>query len=189
MKRSNAILWSIVLAGAALPTAAAAQRYAITNGSIAATISRVGVQVSADQVTPLSDVVSSKPAPVLRVRSVSRLEDGQLLARLECAASEECLPFFVSVRTGQTGNTQADGGSVSQLPVSLSQPSAPRSVVLRAGAKATLELDGSHVQIRMPVVCLQSGGIGQTIRVMDKSHRQVYTAEVVEDGFVKGRLQ
>jgi hypothetical protein len=187
MTRTNAILWSIVLAGAALP--AAAQHYAITNRSIAATMSTVGVPVSADQVTPLSDVVSSKPSPAMRVRSVSRLENGELLARLECTASEECLPFFVSVRTSQGGGAQADGGTVSALPVSLTQKQEPRSIVVRAGAKAMLELDGSHVQIRMPVVCLQSGGIGQTIRVMDKSHRQVYQAEVVDDGFVKGRLQ
>ena len=60
--------------------------------------------------------------------------------------------------------------------------------VVRRGASAMLLLDGDHVQIKIPVTCLENGTTGQTIQAADKDHHQVYTAQVVSENLLRGRL-
>jgi flagellar basal body P-ring formation chaperone FlgA len=187
MMRKTPILWSIVIAGVALPaTAATPGHYPIGAGNVAATISASGMAVSPEQITFLTEVVATKPAPALKLRSVDKIGNAQLSARLECIQSDECLPFFVAIRTGPENVEQAAAISTRY---SL-QGSAPRAAaVIRSGTTVNLLLEGEHIHIRIPVTCLESGAPGQTIRVQDKSKRVVYTAQVVDASAVRGRLQ
>jgi flagella basal body P-ring formation protein FlgA len=58
-----------------------------------------------------------------------------------------------------------------------------------AGSRATLLLEGDHVHIQVPVVCLQNGAVGQTIRVASPDHKQTYVAQVTGNNVLRGRLQ
>jgi len=189
MKRYKLILPFIAVAGALVAAASAAERYVISADCVAATISRAGVEVSPGQIAFLAGAVATRPAPVLKLRSVQKLDNDRLLARMECVNDQECLPFFVHIQIGQGGDAQISAISKA---VSSPQPAAAPGagpVVVHSGTRVTLMLDGDHVHIRIPAVCLQSGAPGQVIRVSDANHRLIYSAQVVDAAAVKGRLQ
>jgi len=175
-----------MMAGAVLPALAATPgHYAISTGNVAATISASGMAVTPDQITFLTDVVATRPAPALKLRSVEKTGSERLSVRMECIESDECLPFFVAIQTGRQNEQQ-----IAAVSTGYSLPGiAPRAAtVVRAGTTVNLFLDGERVHIRIPVTCLASGAPGQTIRVQDKSHRLIYTAQVVDGSAVRGRL-
>lgn len=174
---------------AALPAAAASGRDAITTEQVAAAMANAGMQVSSKQVDLLSDVVANTPSPVLKIRSMEPWGDRRMMVRLDCESNEECLPFFVAVRFNAVDDARAAVANV--VPTSsenLHTKSPAATPTLRAGAPVVLLLDGGRVHIRLTVVCLENGSIGQTIRVASKDHKQVYTAQVVDDSVVRARL-
>lgn len=175
----------------ALPAAAATGREAITPEQIAVAISGAGLTVSAQQVTLLTEVVARTNSPVLRVQSMEPLSDHRMMVRLNCSNVAECVPFYVTIRTSDEGPAQP----TSVAPVEFQPPARltpskteASSPVLRSGASATLLLEGDHMSIQLPVVCLESGAIGQTIRVASKDRRQTYTARVFDGGTLRGKL-
>jgi hypothetical protein len=105
-----------MVVGAAASSAAAAQgRYVISTDQIAATMSRMGMQVSPQQVTLLSDVVATKVSPILKVRSIERWDDQRMMARMECENTVECLPFFYGLRSVRRSWQALDGVMICDL--------------------------------------------------------------------------
>jgi hypothetical protein len=183
------ILWLVTISAAVSPAATAAQHYAISAATLAEVVSRIGVPVSPDQITLPTGVVSTMPSPLLKIRSVVKLDNERLLVRLECVNSDECLPFLVDVRVGLGSEAQIaalDSGSSSSSRAT--QPGGGAQAV-RSGSPVTLVLDGDHVHIRVPAICLQAGAPGQMIHVTDTHHRLVYLAQVVDTSVVKGTLK
>jgi hypothetical protein len=187
MMRNKSILWLMVMAGAVSPVMAATPgHYPISTGDVAATISASGMAVAPEQITFLTEVVATKPTPALKLRSVERIGSERLSVRMECIQGDECLPFFVAIRTG--GQSEEQIAAISTRYSLTGIP--PRSAAaVRAGATVNLFLDGAHIHIRIPVKCLESGAPGQAIRVQDQSDRLIYTAQVVDGSTVRGRLQ
>jgi hypothetical protein len=186
MKRFKAILSCMIVSAAAYPAVAAQGQFAISTEQIAATVSRMGVQISPQQVTLLTDVVATKQFPLLKVRSIERWDDQRMMARMECRNQGECLPFFVGLRVNQGDAIQASGGSSQAYGTAPSLPS--RAFVVRSGSPATLLLDSDRVHIRLSVICLQNGAPGQMIRVTGKDRKLVFTAQVIDGNLLKGRL-
>jgi hypothetical protein len=183
MMQLRPILSWIFIAMAALPAAAAPRRYAITTERIAAALSNGGVPVLPEQVTLPANVVASTADPVLKVMSIDRAGGQRALARLECASSQQCLPFIVTLRVSME---PAEASPRVQAAVfSSPRPSTP---LVRAGSPATLHLEGAHIHISLSVICLENGAMGQTIRATSKDRHQVYTVQVVRDGVLEGRL-
>lgn len=176
----------MVSAALAVPALAAPVHHAVTAAEIVAAMSNIGMQISADQVTLLTDTVANGENPQLSVKSMQRWDGHRVMVRLECANRDECLPFFVGVRLSQEDTQKAVALSADRA-AALRSTTANQSMV-RVGSPATLVLDGDHVHIRVAVICLQNGAPGQTIRATDKDHRVVYTAEVVDGGMLRGRL-
>lgn len=186
MKRSKWILTVFVCAAAALP--AAAEPHAITTAEIAVAVRQVGMEVSPWQIAMMSEAVASTPEPELRVQSIRPVAENRAIVRLQCARTSECVPFFVSLRL-----TSAAGISISAKPQPQASPSVssaapPASVMVRRGSVTTLDLDGDHVHISIPVISLENGSAGQSIRVTDKNHKQTWMAQVVKSGLVEARF-
>ncbi len=193
MTRFRPILACIVLAAAAWPALAAPALHSIDAVQVAGAIGKIGIQIAPSQITLLTNVETSTPSPVLQVRSVERFDAGRFIVRLECESQDNCLPFMASVHVNEDMAKRLSSAT-SRLSLlkepfiaSAAQPT-PSPVVIRGGARATLLLDGAHIHIRIPVICLQSGSTGQTIRATTTDHRQVYTAQVVDVGVLRGRL-
>jgi hypothetical protein len=180
------ILSCLIAAAIALPVLAAPAREAITPVEIAAAVNRFGIQIVPEQIVLLSNVVANKAHPQLRVESLQRWDKQRMMVRLSCANPGDCLPFFVGLRLTQDPGQQG----VAQLnatPTGIPEPSTQIPKV-RAGKLATLMLEGDHVHIRLTVICLETGTTGQTIRATDKDRRVVYTAQVADEGLLKGHL-
>jgi hypothetical protein len=168
----------------------AAERFSVNSAQVAAAISNLGVVTKAEDVTLLTHVVAAVQSPSLRVRTVHRTYNDRLLVRMECAETDNCLPFFVSLRASEEASARL--AAVTQSDSSLDRIGAQdftrRPVAIHNGAPAILLIDGAHVHIRVPVVSLENGAIGQTIRVTEKDNHQNYMAVVVQDGLLQGRL-
>jgi hypothetical protein len=171
----------------ALPAVAASARNTITAEQVAAAINGAGMKVSADQVMLLADVMATDSSPKLKVESMERWGDHQMKFRLDCVKAGECLPFFVAVRWSQAEPVPSVFADHSSTAISLAKPDS-NSFIVRAGSPAVLLLEGDHIHIQLPVVCLQNGAIGQTIRVASPDHRQTYMAAVGEDAVLRGKL-
>jgi hypothetical protein len=173
----------------ALPAAAAPGHAAITTTQIAQAISGWGMNVSAQQVTLLTDVVATTSAPALKVESMEPWGDNRMKVRMDCATSQQCLPFFVAVNCNRQNAAQQSAAGLDRPSAAALQPEpASKSFVVRNGSLATLLIDGGHVHIRLLVVCLENGATGQTIRAESKDHQQTYTAQVVDKGVLRGTL-
>jgi hypothetical protein len=183
------MILSAIFAVAITANAAATEHYAISAGSVATTLKGSGVTVSPDQVSFPAEVLATTPTPLLKLRSVERLTDERMLARLECVNSGECLPFFVEVHAGQGSVIEAARVARATMLSAGTSQTATTGTTVRSGSAVTLMLDGAHVHIRIPAICLQGGAPGQLIRVTDTNHRLIYAAEVVNASVVKGKLR
>lgn len=205
-QRTAILMLSLLLA---LPALAAPGRNVITTAQVAAAISDMGMTVSAQQITLLSDAATKTSAPSLKVQSMEPWGDQRMKVRMGCASLEQCLPFYVAVSRNprSVANAVSLASAVSPVsslsadaarPLNAASPSAPpvtplarpraTNVVVKSGSSAVLLLDSNHVHIQLVVVCLENGSVGQTIRVASKDRRQKYTAEVCDGGVLKGQL-
>ena len=182
--RPSMLPW-FMLAALALPASAVPACYPIDKGTVAEAMQVAGVQIKPDQVLLLSDVLASTSTPKLRVRSMQKWGDHRMMVRLECGNPAECHPFLVGLDLSE--NEEAAQTALAEHAWQSARPPL-KSYVARAGSSATLLLDGDHVHIRLPVICLENGVPGQKIRVAGRDRKQVYTAEVVDSMLLKGRL-
>jgi hypothetical protein len=176
----------VVWVAATLPAASQSNRFSITRDQVANAIDGAGLQVSAGQVTLLSNIVSATGKPALKVESIQKWGDRKMMVRLECASPGECLPFIVAVRLSGAAQERLALAPQSE-PVSFSAK--PReSDTIRAGSTAVLFLEGPHVHIQLSVVCLENGSIGQRIRVATRDRRLTFIAEILGDSTLRGQL-
>ncbi len=167
---------------AALPADAAPGRYAVTSEQVAVAVNRLGMQVLPDQVAMMTNVVSSVAEPKLTVKSIDRAGDGRTMARLECANAGQCLPFMVALRVSAG---PAVASTLQPEPQSRPRPTTP---LVHAGSPATLLLEGSHVHITLSVICSENGALGQTIRATSSDRHLSFTAQVVREGVLEGKI-
>lgn len=186
MTAHNRISALIVAVALGFLAASASAQKAIATDQIAAALSSAGLNATPEQIVLLSNVVATTSAPALKVDSAELWSDHRIKVRLSCVKSEECLPFFVAVRGTQP---QAPvSANTSPAPTLPANP-VPNALVIRSGGRATLLLEGDHIHIRLPVICLQNGEVGQTIRVTSLDHHQTYAAQVDANGTLRGMLQ
>ena len=184
-KRIFALIVAIALG---LPAVAASAQNAIATEQIAAALSSAGMNATPDQVVLLSRVVATTSAPKLKVESAELWSDHRIKVRLSCVKQEECLPFFVAVRGGQSQAALPVIADSSSAAILQAKPDS-NAPVMRVGRHATLLLEGGHIHIQLTVICLQNGAIGQTIRVASLDRKQTYVAQVDGNSTLRGRLQ
>jgi hypothetical protein len=175
-------------AALALP-AVAAERHRITPEEVTAAIHAAGMTASPEQVEMLAEVAASSKSPQLKVDSMERWEDRGFRVRLSCLR-EECLPFFVAVRGLQPEATSASSPASASAARPDNRPTPdPRSLSVQAGSRQIFLLEGPHIHIQIPVVCLEGGSVGQRIRVTSLDHRQSYIAQIDGNNILRGKIQ
>jgi len=174
-----------------MPAPAQSAHYPVTVDRIVEAMNGMGLAIAPAQVTLLSTPIAATASPRLTVRSIERWNSQRMMIRLECEDPAQCVPFFVNVRTDPNA-TGAKPSARNTTGRPLQIESFPRpsyaSPVVRQGSPATLLLEGVHIHIRLSVICLDSGSPGQTIRVTDRDHREVYTAQIIDASTLAGRL-
>jgi len=165
-------------------------RFAISPGRVSSALQQTGIRVKSSQVEFLSAVNSISEYPQLTVMNVSLWRDGDSKALLRCQNNRECLPFYVvlhdskaTARISPNFANTAQGKPNAELKPR--QQSAEKPLV-RGGQHATLIIKNRDLRISLPVICLESGKRGETIRLSSPDRKQKYTGEVVEAGLLRG---
>ncbi len=99
---------------------------------------------------------------------------------LRCLRTEDCAPFLVWAAAPSTGQNYSSQSAPASLP--LPQDSGRRGELIKRGQTATLRWDEAGIRIVLPVICLDAGGTGQTIRVRFKNAAHILRAEILSDG-------
>ena len=179
----------IVLGLLSVPAIAAATHYPITTEQVAAAIADSGLQTTAADITLPGAVFALSRTPTLRIRSAQPMPDHSTVIRVECEASRECLPFYAKVHTAPGERMGIPQRNLSGSHAALLETRSPRlGPAVHSGDQAVLRLEGDHVRIDIPVVCIESGDRGARIKVRSAAGRQIYTAEVIDVAILKGSL-
>ena len=185
-KSVNKLAWLILVIGTTVPLATGQTvdaRTAASAHSVADAIELAGVAVSPGQIEFLSGESSVGESAQMRVVSMTNKMNGTVKVKLRCRDNHECLPFYVLVRG--IGGGKVDRLEARTVPAVVA--SSPKNLI-RGGDHATLILESHDSRMSLPVICLQGGVQGQTIRVTSPDHRQFFDAEIVETGMLRGRL-
>lgn len=159
----------------------------VTPQQIAETISAAGTPVLAAQVELLGTIRAAKDARFVLEGTASRNHD-VVTVRLRCEKSRDCLPFYV-VLHGLSVDIGLEklGASAADSHAETVKTSAKQEII-KGGDRATLVLESGDMRIVMPVICLQNGFRGQTIRATGRDRKKIYEAEVIETGLLRGTL-
>ncbi len=186
--------------GVSLPLAAQLRprdRYAITAEQVAAKLSasfaQKGLALQADQVALPADLTASQEAPLLEIRSVGSLgalhgKRADLMSsavKMACVNSRVCLPFYAIVTL--PGGIQPNARGDKDMPMGSGTP-IHQEILVKSGAHIRLLVDSGAAHIQMSVVSMECGSLRQQIKVRSADHKQVYTAEVIDAGTVRGSL-
>lgn len=167
-------------------------RFPVTSVQVLAAVKDHLWSVDGVQVKMMASMTATVATPELEIQTVSLTAPNEARLRLGCRVHTECLPFFAEAvwplnadpkKLPQEMAGHPSGASgIEQSGRLRSQPT------LRAGTIATLVMNAQRIQIRMQVVSLESGGLGDRVRVTTTDHKHSYVAEVVAPTVLKGSL-
>jgi hypothetical protein len=169
------------------------QHFALTVRQVAQTLSDKGIRTTEDEVSLLAKVVATEPNPALDILSVDPLADKSIDERAEtrsrvrmaCHLPGRCLPFYAIVKWPEGAVEHAGASSTASIASGLQTLKRSGVFTIRSGEYATLVMDDERAHIRVSVVSLENGVIGQKIRVASPDHKQKYVAEVVSASLLK----
>lgn len=180
MSKISAILTAVLLAAGVAPARAADNsRTPISREWILGVLEASGIHIAPDQMEQLSSVTAAVPNPRLKVVSVDVLDGDADKVRLQCEQPNTCLPFFVLLHWGQPGR---QSGRTTQPTLQ------PENILVRSGKAIILVIEGDFLRMTLPVMCLQNGGLGQLVRVLNKETKRTYMAKVTGLGVVTSVL-
>jgi hypothetical protein len=182
-RNSRNAFWLVLLLGAGAVSGTGQTRggIAITPQGVVSAMAESGWKITARQVKFLSQVTASGRDDGLRVVKVMRGMGDTLRVELRCHDRRACLPFYVLIN----GVGAADTPLQTSTRVDSSRdPAVLQKPLLRSGDAATLVFASKALRITIPVICLQSGGRGQKIRVSSTDHKRFYKAEIVGPGML-----
>jgi len=181
----------VSLIAALLPLAgsvagADASRLQIEPRQVAAILATHSIHVSPNRIlVPVVPTHSTKPD--LEIAAFEILDPTRARVKLRCRDARDCLPFFATMSWDSNAELENAGEKWKRIrPESASRASGPEAPLLvRTGDTAILVLEGEHVRIQLPVICLSSGTAGKMVRVTTTDRKQIYRAEVVGAGLLR----
>ncbi|MFZ1136917.1 MAG: flagella basal body P-ring formation protein FlgA [Candidatus Korobacteraceae bacterium] len=191
MKNWLVRLWiASLLAGVHTFAAVPPQSVLLSSQDIAAALSQNDFRVSQSQVELLTEVRSTRAEPPLEVMSVGPWRTGSMKVRLRCRQHEVCLPFYVLVNWPSAVESETAISRWNSSGSHAIAPSVPQHGrwLVHNGEPVTLVIEREHLRVQLPVVCLENGSAGNTIRARSTDHKRIYVAEVVGEKLLKGQL-
>ena len=164
-----------------------ASRTPISRDCILRALHSSGVSILPEQMEELSGMTAAEPNPPLKVLSVDMLDADSDKVLLRCEHPNTCLPFYVLVHWGrlEDGSTSRPGQTIRKA----AQPEQrAANLLVRSGRTVVLMLAGEYIHMTLPVLCLQNGGRGQQVRVINKDTKKRYVARVTGPGVVTSVL-
>lgn len=117
---------------------------------------------------------------------------GSWLLRLDCSSRRDCLPFHVvlyspgaNLRQGFVASLEGSAPEQNRRNWPKARPKQLRSPVARSGDHVLLVEDLSGMRLKVTVVCLESAGLGDEIRVRNLATHRVLLATVAGKDLVR----
>ena len=186
----------LMLASAATAQGLIGSRYPISGADIAKALSAVGVSVEASQVRVSSYMSAAIDSPKLEIVTAKPMGYNQVRLELHCATTAECLPFFATVDVKNADLISAKLQSKSVVATSTGHQAAGQigaglssQARLRVGSHAVLTIRDGHLDIHLQVVVMDTGAIGQEVRVSTLDRKKVFHATVTGEATVTGVME
>jgi hypothetical protein len=135
------------------------------------------------------EIATMQRNPALEVREVSwDASRRRFQFRVGCLKRQSCQDFIVYVQTDQEILRRATWAATG---VNRPKATAPENgaILMAAGQKARLLMQGDGLHILMPVISLQNGRMGETIRVRAIGSAHVFRAQVVSSDLLWSELE
>ena len=137
--------------------------------------------------TPLSSLPAGAALHVVSAKAGG--DSGTWLLRLDCASRRDCLPFHVLLHAAETDITlPGKRGTLTANPRSGSsarKSGTATAPVARSGDQVELVEELSGMRLRAKAVCLESGGLGEWIRVRNLATRRIVSAKIAGKAVVR----
>ena len=201
MRRSGAllgllvtlVLWCGVHGGVAAELSAVPSRSSPLQDKVAAAVARdvhfgLAAAVDLGNLQVLDPLLTLPSDSKLRVTSVrAGYAPGSWLLRMECASRRDCLPFHVALRAPGAAKHESSGDALTAKASGKGHPGQPQtnSTVARSGDHVLLVEERSGMRLKVTAVCLQSGGLGDQIRVRNLATQRVLVATVAGKNLVR----
>lgn len=197
--RSSGILAAaalLVLANATIAQGLARSRYPISESDVAKELGAIGVNVNASQVHLPAQMTSAISSPKLEIITAQPLGPDQVRIELRCPTAEGCLPFFAAVDVEDAKLVSAEIQLKNASVTVASHPTTGRIVrgaasrpQLRVGSHAVMTIRDGHLDIHLQVLAIDSGAIGQQVRVCTLDRKTVFHATVTGEDTVTGEIE
>jgi hypothetical protein len=127
------------------------------------------------------------PGATIHVISARAGFAGTWLLRLDCAARRDCLPFYATLQLPEEQRPQLAGTAIGAKLLRKPPPAGrrPEAALVHRGQAVTLLEELSGLRLRTKAVCLEPGGLGDEVRVQNRSTHRVLTASVAGENLVK----
>jgi hypothetical protein len=206
VRRRTGVLASLVmLAGLGQITmCSAAERPALAPVSASALQQKVAAAIARDLQSDTADATTGSSlqvlAPSLSVPPDSELHvvsvragysPGSWLLRMDCSSRRDCLPFHVVLYSPATSvRNPRYGNIVKALPQANDhtfaiKPSLSRPPLTRSGDHVLLVEERPGMRLRVTAVCLESGTLGDEIRVRNLATHRVLMATIASKDQVR----
>jgi Chaperone for flagella basal body P-ring formation len=109
---------------------------------------------------------------------------------LRCTRTEDCVPFLVWAPAITNAGTYHSESAVLNLssPSKSSAADGANQRLIKAGQTATLRWDQGGICVVLPVICLDGGALGQTVRVQIRNAGRILRAQILSDGTLRAGL-
>jgi len=177
-----------LLATMACAQGIAGTRYRIAEADVTKELSAIGLNVGASQVHFPAYISSATETPKLEILAAGASGANQVRLELSCPTASECLPFFATVDVEEPDLFSAEVRLKIRNAITPNrQPTLPsKEARLTVGSHAVLVIRDGHVDIHLQVLAIDSGAIGQQVRVCTLDRKKIFRATVTGEGIVTG---
>jgi hypothetical protein len=158
----------------------------ITTSDVVDGLREKGITINAAQVTLLISIPVRTEHPGLEAMKIEPFLNGTSRVLLRCADRTSCIPFYAVV-SGLERNEERP-----RTTLTLAKPAVQKAalvpMLLRKGASATLQIVSEDMLITIPVICMQSGRQGDTIKVSSPDRQITYMGEIINSGLLRSHL-
>jgi hypothetical protein len=186
----------LLVASMAAAQGIAGPRYRIAEADIARELSVIGLNIDVTQVHFPAYISSATEAPKLEIVTAEPIGADQVRLEISCLTASECLPFFATVDVKEPGPFSAEVRLKTHKAIAANrQPVLQLGVApinqarLRVGSHAVMLIRDGRVDIRLQVLAIDSGAIGQQVRVCTLDRKKVFRATVTGEGTVTGMME
>ncbi len=189
----------------AVPAQPGPSRFLLSTAQVVSAIEGRQIPSRGIELRLAAPVTSTVPNPLLQIEDIAPVNARELRLRVSCQDHSECLPFFAFATYPASTDLSSfknktephpagapNRASDSKPPVptqsatTVPDGSEPHEPAVRSGSPASLDFDEDRVHVRVDVICLENGALGDKVRVTTRDRKRIYVAQVVAPNTLKG---